>query len=378
MHTTERIIVVVFVTCAAACGSSPVGEEAADGAWVGDGAATGADAAGRAAADASVIDGGGAQADAGFGAVCGSENREVKLHPLDMMIVLDVSYSMDYDRKWVSVKSALKSFVHDPQFAGLGVGLQYFPLRMQCSVGAYGTPALPIGILGGGGRQAETAQAVADSLDRQQMAGGTPTVQVLEGVTGYVKSWLGSPGNSDRRAVVVLATDGVPDDTCLAVSDGLPNSLENVLTVASKAQLDEPTVKTFVIGVGKDLNALDRIAAAGGTGHAILVDTSGDPEASFLAALTQVRRSALDCEFEVPARDSIAKDRALVRFVPDDGSGEVFFANVGDEAGCNGGHGWYLDDPGNPRFLTLCDSTCTAVTQGDTGRLFVEFACTVL
>jgi hypothetical protein len=353
-------------------------EESAEDSGAGDGGSAGADAGDWPDGDASFTDAQGAPADAGFGAVCGSENREVRLHPLDIMIVLDVSYSMDYDRKWTSVKSALKSFVFDPEFSGLGVGLQYFPLRMQCSVDAYATPALPIGILGGGGWNQDTASAVADSLDRQQMAGGTPTVQVIEGVTRYVKSWLKSPGNADRRAVVVLATDGVPDDTCLAVPDGLPNSLENVLAVANRANLEEPEVKTFVIGVGKDLVALDGIAAAGGTGQAILVDTSGDSEASFLSALTQVRRSALDCGFEVPRHDSIAKDRAQVRFVPDDGSGEVYFENVGDAAGCGGGHGWYFDDPGNPRALELCDSTCTAVTQGDTGRLFVEFACTVL
>lgn len=45
------------------------------------------------------------------GEVCASVGRQVTLVPLDLLVLLDVSGSMDYDLKWVAVKSALKSFV---------------------------------------------------------------------------------------------------------------------------------------------------------------------------------------------------------------------------------------------------------------------------
>lgn len=63
--------------------------------------------------------------------------QEAKLAPLDIFMMLDISSSM-LDRtgsranaptKWEAVSSALKAFLTDPASNGLGVGIQYFPLR---------------------------------------------------------------------------------------------------------------------------------------------------------------------------------------------------------------------------------------------------------
>ena len=54
---------------------------------------------------------------------CGGTTQKVELAPLDMVITLDTSGSMDFDLKWVSVQAALEDFVSDPRFNGLGVGL---------------------------------------------------------------------------------------------------------------------------------------------------------------------------------------------------------------------------------------------------------------
>ncbi len=53
--------------------------------------------------------------------------------PLDMYMMLDISSSMldptaANTSKWAAVKTALESFLQDKSSAGLGVGLQYFPL----------------------------------------------------------------------------------------------------------------------------------------------------------------------------------------------------------------------------------------------------------
>lgn len=314
--------------------------------------------------------------DTGFTTSCNTEYRKVEDKPLDLLVVLDVSYSMDFDQKWLGVKSAMKSFVANPQFDHLGVGLQYFPLRAQCSIDAYRVPAVPIGILRG---TPDVAPIISDNLDLQQMNGGTPTVQVLEGASAYVKGWLAQ--HPDHRAVVVLATDGVPDATCRSVTGGLPNSLDNVLAVAREAASTEPAVKTFVIGVGRDLTALNRIAEAGGTGQALLVDTQVDADVAFLNALTQIRRDALGCEFAVPAdgigtAGEVDPRNAQVRFTPDFGPTELYW-NVGDRHGCQSAPagGWYFDDPERPTRLILCDQACTRVMQGRTGTLDVGFAC---
>ena len=314
--------------------------------------------------DAGAFDAGMIVPDAGF-AVCKDQGRRLDLSPLDLLVVLDVSYSMDYDEKWTAVKSAMKSFVGRPDFTGLGVGVQYFPLRNQCSVEDYAAPAVAIGVLPGVGG------SISSSLDQQQMSGGTPTVPALEGAVTYSKLWLGQ--HPERQTVIVLATDGVPDGTCAgAATSGLTNSLANVLIVAKGAATSSPPVKTFVIGVGKDLGALNDIAVAGGSKAALFVDSTANADVAFLAALSSIRRSALGCDFPVPA--GTIQGLAQVNFVPDDGKPTLFFPQVADKTACGAG-GWYFDDPVEQTKVVLCDRTCDQITVATTGQIHVEFAC---
>jgi hypothetical protein len=271
------------------------------------------------------------------------------------------------------VKSALETFVGDSKFDGLGVGVQYFPLVAQCNVAAYTAPAVPFGL-----HPANSAR-IANSLEEQRMSGGTPTVPALEGAVAYTKSYLQlGAADAGRKAAVVLATDGVPDQSCAGVSDaGRPNNLANVVQVALGAANSSPQVKTFVIGVGSELGALNDIAVAGGTGKAVLVDVAANADVQFLTALTQIRRDALGCDFPVPYLTSVDLRKAQVVFVPDDGSAHVFMPRRGDQAACLTGQGWYFDDPLVPAKVVLCPTSCDLVTQGRTGHLKVEFACGV-
>lgn len=64
---------------------------------------------------------------------CGAESHTAQTLPLDMVFLVDASGSMNQTvnggTKWAIVKSALVNFVDDPKSAGLGVGLQIFPIR---------------------------------------------------------------------------------------------------------------------------------------------------------------------------------------------------------------------------------------------------------
>ncbi|HEY0468422.1 MAG TPA: VWA domain-containing protein [Polyangiaceae bacterium] len=65
---------------------------------------------------------------------CAAKISTAQAIPLDMYIMLDVSGSMldttaTQVSKWDAVKLALESFLKDNASAGLGVGLQYFPLQ---------------------------------------------------------------------------------------------------------------------------------------------------------------------------------------------------------------------------------------------------------
>jgi hypothetical protein len=67
------------------------------------------------------------------GGACAADISTATLAPLDIYIMLDTSGSMlevtaTNVSKWDAVKSALETFLKDDASAGIGVGLQYFPL----------------------------------------------------------------------------------------------------------------------------------------------------------------------------------------------------------------------------------------------------------
>ncbi|PIE17998.1 MAG: hypothetical protein CSA65_06845 [Proteobacteria bacterium] len=304
----------------------------------------------------------------GDGTVCGSISRVPELPPFDMLLALDTSYSMDFKEKWLSVKAALKVFAKDDRFSSMGVGLQYFPLRAQCNASDYEAPDVPIAPL-----PMINTQLTA-SLDNQRMSGGTPMVPMLTGVLKYAKAW--AKAHPERSVAVILATDGIPDNTCL-VGDKqvLPNTLDNLVTVAKTAVADKPRVPVFVIGVGSELTTLDEIAAAGGSKKAFLVDTAKNISTAFLQALNEIR-SILACEYEIPAPPStellLDYTKVRVRFTIED-KNEQFFSRVANAAACTP-NGWYLDDDKNPTRIILCEEACKK-SHSEGGKIEVVFGC---
>ncbi len=318
-----------------------------------------------------------AQPDAGVGflnddggptgfAKCATDTRKAEIVPLDLMIGLDTSFSMDFDKKWLSVQAALKSFVKNPALNGLGLGLQYFPLRKQCSVADYSTPAVPITEL----PAAEIP--VSTSLDGQQMFGGTPIVPMLQGLNTYMKGFAAQ--HADRKAVIVVATDGIPDDSCGGGST--PNTIQNAVAAAKASFEGSPSVSVFVIGVGGELTALNAIGQAGGTGNAILVDTTKDVEKAFLDALTTIRKTAIPCDYNIPALNGTPDPSKInVNYVTSKGP-EVFLY-VATAADCSKAetNGWYFDDANAPKKVVLCPKTCEKVKSTDDGKIDVVFGC---
>jgi hypothetical protein len=298
---------------------------------------------------------------------CATGSRKADPVPLDMVIGLDTSFSMDFDDKWTNVRAAIKSFVKNPAYSELGIALQFFPIRKLCSVADYAKPAVGLQL------QPQAASSIIAALDAQQMADGTPMVPLLQGLSQY----LAANAKPDRKPVIVLATDGVPDSTCLggAAAGSLSNTLDNAVAVATEAKNANPSIPTFVIGVGGELSALDAIAKAGGTEKAALVDTGGNTEQLFLKALDEIRKGAIACEFAVPARLD-DPDKTNVSYTPAGGSTQAF-TYVGNAAGCANAAatGWYFDNEKAPTKVLLCPAACDVVKKDDNGRVDVVFGC---
>src|SRR5450432_2228878 len=144
MRSGARIAIGIASVLAAAVNFTACGSSSHDS-MVGGSAATGAGASMGTAASSSGgtvnLNTGGANgvgngSGIGQGGIddrCAQDVSMAKLVPLDMYIMLDVSSSMldataSTVTKWDAVKTALETFLKDKASAGLGVGLQYFPI----------------------------------------------------------------------------------------------------------------------------------------------------------------------------------------------------------------------------------------------------------
>jgi hypothetical protein len=301
---------------------------------------------------------------------CASNAQQVALVPLDMGLAVDTSFSMDFNDKWLQVHDALNVFAKNPNYMNMGVALQFFPVRQVCNVDEYATPIVPMQVLPG------VQPAFSSAVDAQRMSGGTPLVQVMQGMIGYMRDW--SKAHLDRKPVLVLATDGIPDDTCTASNIDPVNSLDNALALAKDAYEGEPSIPVFVIGVGEELTALNAIAEAGGTESAAVIATSGNVTQKFLEALDGIRRSSLACNYDIPPPKTGEIDYGAVNVTFSQGAGKpdiFFYVDSADDCELSAERAWYYDDPKDPKQVVLCPKTCERVSAASDGKMDVAFGC---
>jgi hypothetical protein len=330
---------------------------------------------------------------------CAAEPHKGELVPLDLYILLDRSSSMQDGAKWSSTVSALQTFISSPQSKGLGVGIQFFPLKpavkspakcttaaecgnygmcfgfppnqfcegamapdVSCEQSDYEKPAVPIDTLPAAG------QALLDAINKQSPQGSaTPTLFAYRGALAYAVPW--AQAHLDHVVAVILATDGEPN-LCTG------NTTANIAAKAEEAVKGTPKVLTFVVGVGTELAALNQIAQMGGTGQAFIVDTGGNVTQQFIDALNKIRASGV-CEYQIPVPTSGKPDfnRLNVVFTKEGETTGTTIKKVADKASCdptNGG--WYYDDESNPKKILLCEASCNMV-RNNAGQVDVMLGC---
>lgn len=348
----------------------------------------------------------GTQATNGSGGGCAGTSIQAQKAQLDLFIMLDQSGSMSEDggngkTKWVAVTDALKTFVDLPQANGLGVGINYFGLsngpmcpttcftNNDCGACGPCVGAQPMfnfpGFCTGSdsckwsdyaGAEVEiaplpgSAAAIKSSIASHSPSTGTPTHPALQGAINHAKGWANAhPGHV---TVVVLATDGVPS--------GCDEDINHIADIAELGFTVNPSIRTFVIGVGSSLSSLNAIAAAGGTTSAFIVDTSSNTTQQFLDALNVIQGIVLPCSYGIPVPPVGEPDfkSVNVNYTPGGGSkGVIPF--VANEAACPAtGNAWYYDDPANPTQILLCPSTCQTVSADTMGTVDIVLGCATI
>jgi hypothetical protein len=346
------------------------------------------------------------------GGVCGATKTKAQAGPLDINVMLDQSSSMldtvgtGSSDKWDTVTAALKQFINQGT-GGLSVGIQYFGLPPSggaftcnvdtcntdadcgnaacgpcadlfgfgykecggyglsssdidsCDAADYGHDEVEIGALPG------NATALSSSIDAHSPTTSTPTSAALQGAIDHAHDWAQS--HAGDNVIVIFATDGDPTEC--------DTDLNDIDAIAASGASEG--IKTYVIGVGPSLSALNGIASSGGTSSAYLVDTGGNVTQQFIDAMNSIRATALGCNYNIPVPTTgTANFNAVnVQYAPGNGGAEKVYPNVGDAGHCGSSNGWYYDDPSNPTQIILCPQSCNTVKADTAGEVDVLLGC---
>lgn len=281
---------------------------------------------------------------------------------VSIYLLLDKSGSMLDANKWDDATAALGALVDDPNAAGLGFGLQYFPLGSSCDADQFALPAVPIAPL------PQNAARVKASLARQKPDGDTPTLPALRGGLEYARAQI--LADPTREVVIALLTDGAPDD-CESTS-------ANVAEAAANGATTEPRVLTFVIGLANGyVEQMNRIAAAGGTGSAILINDDPTTAQQLVKTLKALRDTQRFCRYAIPSPGDakLSPYDLSVKYKPTSDGALVDLPLLVGQPACGSGDGFYVDDPAKPTVVALCPSTCSAVHAIRTSTVNVTAGC---
>lgn len=338
-------------------GTTLIVDPGTSGGSVGDG--SGATTGTPASCDDSALDG------------CVGEYFEGESLPLDLYVMFDQSGSMLNDvgglTRLAAVQQATTEFLRDPATRGIGVGIGYFgdePIgETSCEPASYAAPAVPISL---------DHESVIASLDARTPTGETPTAAALDGACGYAAAW--KQDHPERAVVVLLVTDGKPEAPVSCASGSCCPDIDTAEAAARACHEQMPFVSTYVLGVGPELDLLNRIAAAGGTKQAYLVGND-QVAANVLAALSKIRGdAAIPCSLAIPEPPAGERpDFGLVNLLAGtDCLSPIYHVETAADCGTDGG--WYYDDPSAPKSVELCASTCGAVSLPGT-RLRFSIGC---
>lgn len=299
---------------------------------------------------------------------CATSSAAGASAPVRLVVIYDRSGSMgdgqsgDPALKWFPAKEAMNAFFANRASTGISASLEYFPLVEgdRCDETRYASPSIRMTPL-------PDISTFKRSLEATQPSGDTPTLPALAGSLSYARQIAKREAGS--KVAVLVVTDGEP----VGCSG---NSLGAVVAEAKSGFEGEPSVSTYVVGVGQELGALNGIAEAGGTRRAIIIGagTAEQTRQELDQALGDVRGRVVSCSLTLPAPpDGKELDTGLVNvvFTPSGGAP----AAMPYSATCEGEGAWRYDNPAAPHRVELCPWLCDRVLSDEGAKITLAFGC---
>ena len=373
-------------------GSSGSGSGGGDDASSGSGGSSGGSSGGIFGDGGGSGEGGPSLGDAG----CATATAQATKTPVYMVFILDGSWSMKQNNKWVAATGALEAIFSDMKTKadpGVGVGLIVFSdtLDTTHAKGPYPSAAdVPINFVG-----AAQDTALNNRLGGQP-ASDTPTGTALKGGYGELETYVAmTPIPPGGQKVLVLITDGVPTDNC-AQNGGSYTSNACVVEAAGELTKGAPAgpILTFVVGTGVypstntsnfDPSFLGNLAQAGGSGPKGCnpnENTAGatdlcyfevDPTAGSQTATEQAFESAINA-----IRGQVVSCTFPLNVNPEAGTLDPTKVNVtvdGNTVPQSSTNGWSYNNPTDPTAIVFNGTACTNLKNDASANVQIVLGC---
>ncbi len=295
------------------------------------------------------------------GGTCVPDPVELDVTVLNVVVLVDLSLSMNQGTLWPDTVTALSQFFGDAQSVALNVALNYFPPpgeTNECLVSHHNPPQVPLTDL------ATHANVLVADLNAQSPFDGTPPAPALEGSLDFAGAHEGQ--NPNHEVIVVMVTDGQPT--------ACETNVSAIATIVA-AGLSSHGVRTYTIGIGGvQLWYLDQLASAGDTGQAY-DNTSSTLQVA--ASMADIHERAFPCSYTMldPPQGSLQPDQVNVSYTPGGVGSPQSIPQAANEADCGGAAGWYYDDDQAPTEIHFCATTCAALRQDVAPKVEILFGC---
>jgi hypothetical protein len=193
------------------------------------------------------------------------------------------------------------------------------------------------------------------------LGGSTPTDKALNAVVMHLpNSAMAGPDTMIQPTIVVLATDGAPNDFC-SMSLFPPDVRPNV--IAAVQQLAAAGNKTYVISLAGDdtmlTQHLTQVAAAGGTGQPPYIPMNKD---DLIKAFQAIIGPDAACDVKLNGMVKMGSEcKGTIKV-------------NGTELKCDDDNGWRLKDP---QTVTITGTACDTYKADMNSLLEADFPCDV-
>ncbi len=299
---------------------------------------------------------------------CHEQGFDVTITPVRLMILQDVSKSMNVNDKWTQAKTALSDMLTNFASSEIEFGFDSFPNIGDNKCKVSDPVKYDCGLIG-------ATDLAANLQTLPDPTSSTPLCQAMENFNpsvtpGYADLFTAS----DADSYLLLVSDGddwqcgcdpAPDGGIIPLDAGIIDQLGD-----TAAELIGQGIRTFVIGfgTGSSSDQLNSIAQNGGTGSSTYI--VADDQTALQTALNSIAGSVVSCTYELDDPGNV--DLNKVNFYLDGSSVALIYnQECTDPAVSPVNTGWTWVDPSVKDAVRFCDAACDTFSSAtDIGAKF--------